>query len=117
MQQHDLMAIGGRLHYIRKKHNYTFPSLAEKAGLHFNTISRAEKGKIAPPQTLLDYLNKAHGYNADWILFNKGRETGKVSDKDSKASMQAKIYELERELTEVKHILKTILEKIESLPS
>lgn len=113
MEQHDLAAIGSRIQYIRKKFKYTYVALAEKTGLHFNTISKVEKGKVRPPQALLDYLNKAHGYNADWILYNKGRETGKVSDRDSKASMHAKIFDMEKEISELKGIVQRILNMLD----
>jgi transcriptional regulator with XRE-family HTH domain len=114
MQQQDLAAIGSRIQYIRNKHKYTYVELAEKSGLHFNTVSNVEKGKVRPPQKLLDYLNKEHGYNADWILYSKGRETGKIADKESKASLHAKIFDMEKEIAELKGLVQQILAKLDN---
>jgi transcriptional regulator with XRE-family HTH domain len=113
MQQQDLLAIGGRVQYIRRKHGYTYRSLAEETGLHFNTVSGVEKGKGLPPLALLTFFQEKHGYSIDWILYNKGREQSGTIDKDSSAALKSKVFKMEKELKALKALVQEILRTLD----
>jgi transcriptional regulator with XRE-family HTH domain len=112
MQQQDLPAIGARIKEIRTAKDWKQTDLSEKSGVHVNTISNIERGLRPPTQILLDFLANKEGYNIDWILTGRGKKTGKVTMAEEKANLHAKVYQMERELKEVKDMLKMILEKL-----
>ena len=59
---------GSRLHYLRKKNNYTLNYVAEKLNTTHATISKYENEKLKiDPDTLCSFC-KLYNVSADYIL-------------------------------------------------
>ncbi len=65
--------IGDRLKHLRKENNLTQKDMAEKLGIHPNTISMYEKGNRNIPSTMIKKISDAFNISTDYLL--RGEET------------------------------------------
>lgn len=65
--------IGDRLKHLRKENNLTQKDMAEKLGIHSNTISMYEKGNRNIPSTMIKKISDAFNISTDYLL--RGEET------------------------------------------
>lgn len=109
----DLLAIGARIKYFRKKNQINQGDLAREIGINAKTISLIENGKAKPNTRLLSYLAEKHHLNMPWVMTGKGEEKSILKqDKKSVAYLNSKVVLLERELEEMRVIMEEILKKL-----
>ncbi len=67
-EQRDLAAFGKRLGEIRRSHNFTQESLAEKVGVTAHSLALIEQGQRWPRLTTLHKVAKGLGVPTDELL-------------------------------------------------
>lgn len=60
--------IGTKIKELRKKAGLNQTEMAEKLGVHLQTISRYEKGKLIPSSEILSVLAEKFRVDAGWLL-------------------------------------------------
>ena len=69
----NLNKVGGRIAYLRIKHNLTQAQLSEKTGLSKGNISGLESHKYEPSARTIIKIVELFKVTSDWLLF--GDET------------------------------------------
>jgi len=68
----SLRGLGSRLQTLRLHLRYSISKMANKLGVHPNTVCRYESGDIIPGFLCLSRLQKDCDVSMDWLLFNRG---------------------------------------------
>ena len=67
-----MRGLGSRLHQLRLHLQFSRGKMADKLGLHPNTVNRYERDDTIPGMVPLSRLQKDYDVSMDWLLFNKG---------------------------------------------
>lgn len=102
-----------RLRSIRMQRNFSQAELAEKAGLHFTSVSRYETSGVHPNADALKRLSQALGVTGDYLIEGATQQAARVNleDRDLLAIFQ-QVDELPQDDKQFfKRVMETLLVK------
>ena len=79
---------------LRKKYGMSQAQLAEAAGLHFQTLSKFERGILIPKQKTIELLARAFGMDTKELISHLSPSTSLASETDGNRSHPRSIREL-----------------------
>jgi transcriptional regulator with XRE-family HTH domain len=113
MIETDLKVIGARIKNLREDLIGDQVTMSKQVGITVKTISFVENGHSAPSQKMLSYLSEKYNVNPEWVTTGKGdRISNEVFDAKYVHNLYSKVVNLERELSEMRSLVETLITKI-----
>lgn len=91
MTNYNILAIAGRVSYLRRKNNLTLDEAAQKLGIQRRFLSNIESGAKDRSIDLLVRIADTYGCSLDYLIL--GRD---IDGKAAKLTLQTTIHELTR---------------------
>ena len=96
-----MLGLGSRLHKLRLHLQCSRTKMADKLGLHPNTINRYERDDCIPGAAPLSLLQKEFDVSMDWLLFAKGSMFLREKEQAVKAGTASAAEQLRPEIKEM----------------
>ena len=91
MTNYNILAIAGRISYLRRQNNLTLDEAAQKLGIQRRSLSNIESGAKGCSIDLLVRISEVYGCSLDYLVL--GRNLGNTA---AKAALQETIQALIR---------------------